>query len=115
MSLYDIHQNHRIAQAQQESRQTARHLQESQESIAELQESVKQLSLTCKALWKLLQATSGLSDRALLETIENLKQDQGMNINCPQCGRVWQNGRSTCLYCGTSPPKHAAVDHCFHV
>lgn len=115
MSLYDIRQNQRIAEAQQDSRRTARHLQESQAEIAELQQSVKKLSLTCQALWRLLQATSGLSDRALLETLQNLEQEQTTVLNCPQCDRVWQNGRTSCMYCGTKLPPQAAVTQYFHL
>ena len=115
MSLYDLHQNRQIAQTQEENRQTARHLQESQESIAELQQSVKKLSLTCKALWQLLKATSGFSDRALIETLENLEQEIDEVMDCPKCGRVWQKGKLTCLYCGSSLPKKSGVDHCFEV
>ncbi|MEO0373512.1 MAG: hypothetical protein AAF329_02570 [Cyanobacteria bacterium P01_A01_bin.17] len=115
MSLYDIQQNRRIAQTQEDNRQTARHLQESQESVAELQQSVKKLSLTCKALWRLLQATSGLSDRALLETLQNLEQEISGPTNCSQCNRVWQKGKLNCIYCGSGLPQNSQVDHCFHV
>lgn len=115
MSLYDIHQNRRISQTQEENRQTARHLEESQESIAELQQSVKKLSITCKALWRLLKATSGFSDRALLETLENLEQEIDGVKDCSQCGRVWQKGKLACLYCGSSLPQNSKVDHCFEV
>lgn len=115
MSLYDIQQNRRIAQAQAENRQTARHLEENQASIAELQQSVKKLSLTCKALWKLLQATSGLSDRALLETLQNLERETDGPTNCPQCDRIWQKGKLNCLYCGSTLPQSSQIDHYFHI
>ncbi len=114
MNLYDLRQNQRISKTQAENKHTARTVQESQESIEELRQSVHKLSVVCQAMWQLLQATSGLSDQALLETLENVEQKQAAQ-NCAQCGRVQQSKKPNCLYCGATFPEQTSTMSCFQV
>ena len=114
MSLYDIRQNQRISSAQSENKRTARNVQESQESLEELRQSVKKLSVVCQAMWQLLQTTSGLSDQDLLETLQNIEQ-QNTAQNCSKCGRVQQSKKPNCLYCGTAFPEETSTMSCFQV
>jgi ribosomal protein L32 len=81
-------------------------------------EELDRLSLVCRAMWSLLQDTSGLTEQDLMRRMEEVDLQDGQRdgrvrpkvVVCSSCGRN-NNGRHTaCLYCEMPIERESAFD-----
>ena len=94
-----------IEQSVQEAPKTRR---SAPEDVQQLRERLDRLILICKASFELLQDTTGVSDRQLVERIVEIDLRDG-NVDgkmtpqqkrCPSCGAGICAKFSRCLFCG---------------
>lgn len=77
-----------------------------------LEEQVGRLTLACTAMWTLLRQRVGVTDRELLEAIQEVDLRDGVldgqykppALTCPACGRRNNRRRRTCMYCESALP-----------
>ena len=76
-----------------------------------LRGEVEKLHLVVEAMWKLLKMRTGLSDKELVQMMNEVDAADGQldgkstkdDIStCNGCGKVLQKGIPTCMYCGLS-------------
>ncbi|MGK7911435.1 MAG: hypothetical protein AB4050_08120 [Synechococcus sp.] len=102
MSQDDFFERRRIADAELENARVTKKLENHQADVEELKKTVKKLSMTCKALWQLLQETSDIPQWAFEEKFEQIEQESAERAaTCPGCSRVRQKRIPHCIYCGT--------------
>jgi len=85
--------------------------------VEDLQRKSEALTVACQALWELLRSRTGLTDREILEKMQEIDFRDGRLdgkigstiLRCPQCSRKNKSLRKTCLYCGCQLP----TDHVF--
>ena len=107
MDFYDFIQGLNLGKIAPEVGRSGRNLEEAGRSIAELEDSVRRLSLLCSAMWSLLKEATGLTDEKLAARIRELEGEskgpaaiRPSTRRCPNCGKVNEDRRKRCLYCG---------------
>jgi hypothetical protein len=114
--LADMHDRVRVQQASTRAEQASAQSSETRGDVHRLQAEVDRLSLICRAMWSLMQDTSGLTEEDLMRRVEEVdlldgKRDGRMRPavrSCAQCGRNNKPQRSACMYCETPLPVESA-------
>ena len=74
-----------------------------------LRAAVDKLILVDRALWEIIAETHGLTEEYLLNKVNEIDMRDGALDGkmrepirkCSSCGKVLQQGRTKCIYCGT--------------
>ena len=107
--LWDLHQERRIGEAQDNANHAARKATDFQERVRFLEDRLDRMLLQNMAMWSLLRDTMGLTDQDLLNRVQELDLQDGvadgkvtrMNpTTCPRCQRAFSPRHRRCLYCG---------------
>lgn len=109
MDLYDIHQNHRIANSEQKSQEVARDLENTQDQILELKGAIQKLSRFCNGMWELIEESTDLSAQDLRMKLQQLEEKA--TAECSECGRPKVSRKAAnCLYCGAASHQEKSLD-----
>lgn len=107
--MVDAHQYVRTAQASSSANHAIAQSEQARSEVQRLQMEVDRLTLVCRAMWSLLQDTSGLTEDDLMRRVEEVdlldgKRDGRVQpgiVTCGQCGRNNKPQRRSCMYCGS--------------
>jgi hypothetical protein len=105
--IVDFVQQRMIHGARSDASEARRDAGEARSSLSELEERVGRLTLACTAMWVLLRQRTGLTDRELLEVIEEVDLRDGVRdgqhtpsaLTCSSCGRRNSRRHRKCMYC----------------
>jgi hypothetical protein len=89
----------------QQAAEAANRADDAQLRVRELEHRVERLALACRAMWSLLQGTTGFSDQQLQDRIAQMDKAEGAGqsaLQCPGCGRTIVPRRGRCMYCGAA-------------
>jgi len=110
----DIQGNQRLASS------AKRQAHRANESLSDLEATVDRLALTCRALWELLQAKTGLTEDDLAAKVAELSGEQedeqaagkaaAAPRRCPACKRASNARHVNCIYCGETLPENTHFD-----
>lgn len=109
MSLFiDFHQYRKIARVQSDVSAARNQTRGVAREVADLDRRVDRLSLVCEALWELLKESTGLTEEAVYQKMEEIDLRDGKLdgkisrtvLECDQCGRAVNSRRPQCIYCG---------------
>jgi hypothetical protein len=100
--LWELHQQHRIDDANVAAGNAGR-------EVKRLQERLDALVLVNMAMWSLIQDRLGLTEAALADRVRDIdlrdgRLDGGVApdpVACTACGRTVSARRKRCIYCGT--------------
>jgi len=75
----------------------------------DLGEKIDRLDLICRAMWELIRERSRLSEKSLLEKVEELgllsqslhSEIKNIPRKCSKCGRKVPRASKRCIYCGS--------------
>ena len=89
--------------------------------VSELQERIDRLTLISAAMWELLQERVGLTERSLLDKIEQIDLSDGKldgrvrkdAVSCPKCRRNIASRHVRCIYCGEPRTNNEAFSNVF--
>jgi len=111
--LWDLYQQYRIGQIGRELedvRASAAALEGSSDlrAAARLDEKVNRLALICRAMFELMQASSGVTEDQLKAKIVEIDLRDGQADGrvteraktCPKCGAMMSPQMGRCLFCG---------------
>jgi len=111
--LWDLYQQYRIGQIGRELddvRESAAALEGSSDlrAAARLDEKVNRLALICRAMFELMQASSGVNEDQLKAKIVEIDLRDGQADGrmterakpCPKCGATMSPQMGRCLFCG---------------
>jgi len=110
------HAKNEIAKARANSARTA--ASGAQHTADTLEKRVNRLALVSMALWSLLAEKTQLTEKDLMERVEQLDMMDGQadgkltenTVDCPKCGRPIASRVATCQFCGAERPKVTAFD-----
>lgn len=114
--MVDAHQYVRTAQASSSANHAVAQSEQARSEVQRLHSELDRLTLVCRAMWSLLQDTSGLTEDDLLRRVEEIdlldgKRDgrvQAQVVCCTQCGRINKPQRTRCMYCEAPLPTGSA-------
>ncbi len=114
--MVDAHQYVRTAQASSSANHAVAQSEQARSEVQRLRSELDRLTLICRAMWSLLQDTSGLTEDDLMRRIEEVdlldgKRDgrvQAGVVSCAQCGRNNKPQRPHCMYCEAPLPAGSA-------
>ena len=111
--LWDLYQQYRIGQIGRQLddvRESAAALEGSSDlrAAARLDEKVNRLALICRAMFELMQASSGVTEDQLKAKIVEIDLRDGQADGkmterakpCPKCGATMSPQMGRCLFCG---------------
>ena len=111
--LWDLYQQYRIGQIDQqldEIRASAAAIEGSSDlrAAARLDDKVNRLALICRAMFELMQASSGITEDQLKARIVEIDLRDGQADGrmtaratpCPKCGAMMSPQMGRCLFCG---------------
>jgi hypothetical protein len=119
--FWEFKQQGDIAEAHSRANASERTALDSQRRIRELQERIDRLTLISAAMWKLLQERVGLSEKTLLDKIEQIDLTDGKldgrlrkdAVSCPKCNRSIASRHTRCIYCGEERRSLSAFGNVF--
>ena len=108
--LWDLHQQGRIDQNARDLGSVRSESNALQRRLDDLRRQVEALSLTCMAMWSLLQGETGVTDAQLAERVREIHLRDGKldgrarpgAQTCASCGRVMSPRHTRCMCCGSS-------------
>lgn len=111
--IIDFVQQSLILGARRDASEARRDVRDARLTLAQLEERVGRLTLACTAMWELLRERSGLTDRELLDHIQEVDlrdgrldgQHKPSGIVCPSCGRNNNQRHVACMYCESLLPR----------
>jgi hypothetical protein len=109
--LWDLYQSYRISQL--EGRLSSTEAAKTQDAVARdaavrLEEKVDRLALICRAMFELVQETSGITEEQLRKRIVDVDLRDGQSDGrmtrqakrCPKCEAAMSPQFGRCLFCG---------------
>jgi hypothetical protein len=119
--FWEFKQQRDIAEARTRANASERTAIDSQRQIRELQERVDRLTLISAAMWDLLQERVGLSEKALMDKIEQIDLTDGKldgrlrkdAASCTKCNRSIASRHRRCIYCGEERAPTSAFGNVF--
>jgi hypothetical protein len=109
--LWDLYQSYRISQL--EDRVASAETAQTQDGVARdvafrLEEKVDRLALICRAMFELVQETSGITEEQLRKRIVDVDLRDGQADGrmtppakrCPKCDATMSPQFGRCLFCG---------------
>jgi len=107
--LWDLHQERRIGQVQDDANLAARKATDFQERVRFLEDRLDRMLLQNMAMWSLLRDKLGLKDEDLIARVQKLDLEDGVADGkvtrtapntCARCSRPFSSRHRRCLYCG---------------
>lgn len=116
--FWELYQMHRIGTAEAAANRSSSRSTSSADTIAQLERRIDRLTLTCMAMWSLLQETTDLTEEDLAQRVREIDMSDGVQdgkvrpqaIQCSQCGRIISAKHGRCLYCGNEENTLGAFD-----
>jgi hypothetical protein len=117
--FWEMHQQRRITQAGKDATKAKSKVDRLEGDVSYLKRKVERLALASQALWELLRDHTDFEEEHILQKMQEIDLRDGAEdgkighkpIACPQCSRVSNSARQTCIYCGTS--LHTVREHVF--
>lgn len=109
MFLWDLLQQRQIYDAQGGENSARLKAEITDSRVDDLEYKLDALSLASQAMWELLPIKHGVTERELMEKIQEIdlrdgKQDGKLEtkklLQCPDCGHKTKKFRSNCFWCG---------------
>jgi len=106
--LWNIVQDHKIAEARSAASRPACTITDVARYAAHLEERLDKLGLICRAMWSFLQDATQLTEEELTKRAEEIDLSDGKldgkvrkaAVSCPSCGRIISRRFPRCMYCG---------------
>jgi sigma54-dependent transcription regulator len=113
--LWDVYQSIRISQldTRLDGVQDAQAGQEAAQRVAlELDEKINRLAIICRAMFELLQASSGITEAQVAMKVQEIDERDGQadgrmtprGQKCPKCQATMSARFGRCLFCGYRDP-----------
>lgn len=117
--IWDLHQDGRIQDAQQEARVAGSKADAVVSEFARMHRRLDRLALASQAMWELLRDRAGITEEELKAKILEVDLRDGTTdgrmstqiTDCPKCGAKTNSKRATCVMCGAP----LEVRHLFEV
>ncbi len=122
MSLIDLmwnfSQSRRISDLEAAVNRTTSGANVGMTNTERVSQDVERLALVTRAVWELLRDKAGVTENELFAKVNEIDLRDGaadgklrkQPLECPQCRRVSNARRETCLYCGAAFPRGSAFD-----
>jgi hypothetical protein len=116
--FWDLHQQRRIGEVEGKADEASRKATDFQERVRQLEDQIDRLTLVNQAMWSLLSGVIGITDKQLLDRVNELDLRDGVAdgkitrtpAQCGKCHRTLHPRHKRCMYCGQPVAGRTAFD-----